>query len=190
MKLANQPDRAGLVHAAVVGGELCDGRIALTWFCAADAPVMVDGDADPELRSRFGFPAGFTPSLEHSLSVIARWEDERAAESRLTFAIRDVEHGLLLGGCELQPRNDLVANVSYWTYPAHRNRAVAARALALVVKLAFNSLGTRSLEVCIEPDNHRSLKVALRNGFAKVGVRDGMTLLTLDNTTEPLRING
>src|SRR5215470_7513556 len=107
-----------------------DGVVVLADFAAADAAAMRDVDGDPEHRRRFDFPDDFVPSLEHSLEVVARWQREGASGKRFAFAVRDAASGDLLGGCELKPLTSEVANLSYWTYPAHRRRGVASEAVA------------------------------------------------------------
>ena len=91
--------------------ELGDGVVVLTFFVAADAAVLCQGDGDPELRRRFDFPNDFVPSLAHSLEIIQRWDRERAAGERFPFAVRDAATGELLGGCELRPTAPGVANL-------------------------------------------------------------------------------
>ncbi len=127
--------------------DLSDGFICLTPFLPADAPILCDGDNDPELRRRFEIPAEFIPSLRHSHGVIARWQDERAAGTRFAFAVRNATSRELLGGVELQPREAQIGNLSYWTYPAHRERRVATRAVALACALAIEDLGLHWLGV-------------------------------------------
>ena len=147
--------------------------MALTPFADGDAAALCEGDADPEHRRRFEFPSDFVPSLEHSRRVIARWAVERAAGTRFPFAVRDAATGELLGGCELRPLGSDSANLSYWTFTKHRGRGVASRAAALACELGFGELGLRRIELAIDPDNLASHRVAVRNGFAKVGERDG-----------------
>jgi RimJ/RimL family protein N-acetyltransferase len=163
-------------------GAPTDGVVVLTPFAAADAPVLRDADRDPEIRLRFGFPDDFVPSIEHSLAVVSRWKRERETSARLTLAVRDSVAGTLLGGCELLPLGSGVANLSYWTYPTHRNRGIASRAVAIAVKLAFTELKMARLEVVVDPDNHYSRKVALNNGFEESGTRGKRILYVLDNT--------
>ncbi len=164
-------------------GTPTDGVVVLTSFVATDAPLLCDGDRDPELRLRFGFPEDFAPSIEHSLAVVSRWEREREAGTRLTLAVRDAADGTLVGGCELLPLGSGAANLSYWTYPAHRNRGIASRAVAIAVKLAFTDLKMARLEVVVDSGNHYSRKVALNNGFEERGTRDSQILYVLGNST-------
>ena len=169
--------------------ERSDGVVTLTLFVPNDAAVLCDGDTDPELRRRFDFPDDFTPSLTHSVEVIARWQAERAAGRRFPYAIRSAATNELLGGCELRPLGLGSANVSYWTYPAHRRRGVATRALRLACEIAFPEFGFRTLEALIEPDNAASRKAAHANGFVEVGQRDGRLLYLRENVENvPIRV--
>lgn len=160
--------------------ELSDGVVRLTRFERGDAPVLCAGDYDPEHRLRFEFPQNFVPSLQHSESVVARWEQEAVAGTRFTLAVRDARTGELLGGCELRPHGDGVADLSYWTHPAHRRGGVASRALALLCRLAFERHGYLRLEAAVDPDNIASHRVAARCGFKAVGERQGRVLHVLE----------
>jgi RimJ/RimL family protein N-acetyltransferase len=157
-----------------------DGVVILTPYEPSDASALYDQDHDPEHRRRFEFPDDFVPSVQHSLEVLARWERERLAGALFPFAVRDVATNTLVGGCELRPREREVANLSYWTRPAHRGRGVASRAVALACKLAFEGLALKRVEVLVDPDNTRSHRIAARNGFRDAGVRGGRTLYVVD----------
>lgn len=157
-----------------------DGLVTLTAFVPSDAPVLCDGDRDREHRRWFEFPDDFVPSIQHSLEAIARWAEERIEGKRFSFAVRDAVTDTLLSGCELRPRADEAANLSYWTYPVHRNRGIASRAVALACQVAFGDFGFRRVEVLTDPDNAPSRLVAIRNGFRVAGMRDGRILHVLE----------
>ena len=146
--------------------------VILTRFVADDAAIMCAADADPELRLRFEFPADFVPSLEHSAQVLRRWNEEWAAGRRFPFAVRDTTTHELLGGCELRPVAPGVANVSYWTYPAHRRRGIATHALRALCRRAFDDFGFQTLKALIDADNVPSQRVAAAAGFERAGARD------------------
>lgn len=153
-----------------------DGVVTLTFFVPSDASVLCEADHDSEHRRRFDFPDNFVPSLQHSAELIARWQQERLAGKRFPFAVRNATTGELLGGCELRPLDGETANLSYWTYPAHRRRGVASRAVTVACDLAFEQLGFRRLEILTDPDNIGARRVAVRNGFKEVGEREGRVL--------------
>jgi RimJ/RimL family protein N-acetyltransferase len=160
--------------------KMSDGVVSLDFFAPSDALVLREVDGDAEHRLRFDFPDGFVPSLEHSESVIARWQEERIAGTRFAFAVRSVAGGELLGGCELRPLGNAAANLSYWTYPRHRRRGVASRAVALACDVARTELRLRVVQVAADPDNIGSRQVAARNGFKEFGEQDGKVLYILD----------
>lgn len=157
-----------------------DGVVVLAVFTSDDAPILCAADHDLEHRRRFDFPGDFVPSVEHSQNVIARWERERLCGERFPFAVRDARSAELLGGCELQPHGNGVANLSYWTCPGHRGRGVATRAVALVCRIAFQVMGLERLEALIDPDNVGSIRIATRHGFRSVGEREGRIVFWLE----------
>ena len=167
---------------AAVMPEFSDGVVALGFFAPADARVLLEADGDREHRRWFEFPEDFVPSLQHSESVIRRWEDERVAGTRFAFAVRSATSHDLLGGCELRPLGDGRANLSYWTYPRHRCHGVASRAVKLACEVASSEFDFRIVQVIVDPENMASRRVALRNAFDEVGERDGRILYILDLT--------
>ena len=160
----------------------CNDDIILSLFRRADAIVLIEADNDSEHRLRFDFPPDFKPSLRHSEEVIARWESERLAGKRFPYAVRNSVTGELLGGVELLPLSDEIANLSYWTHPRQRRRGVASHAVRLVCCLAFGEFGLRALRVLVDVDNVASRRVAVGNGFREVGMQDGRVCYTLEST--------
>src|SRR2546421_6627473 len=158
--------------------------IILSLFQRADAPVLLEADADPEHRRRFDFPADFRPSLRHSEDVLARWEAERLTRQRFPYAVRAATTGELLGGVELLPLGNNMANLSYWTHPRHRRRGVASRAVFLVCRLAFREFGFRALRVLVDADNVASRRVAVGNGFREAGMQDGRVYYVLESAEQ------
>lgn len=161
-----------------------DGIITLSRFAPRDAATMCAGDRDAAIRLRFAIPHSFVPTEAHSLAVIARWEDEWTAGTRFPLAVRDAQTGTLLGGCELQPTASDTANLSFWTYPPHRGRGIASRAVALACKVAFGELARERLELLADPENTASREVARRNAFTVAGTRTGQLLHVRHRTHE------
>jgi RimJ/RimL family protein N-acetyltransferase len=153
-----------------------DDSVVLTFFHLSDAAALRDVDADSEHRRRFEFPEEFVPSLEHSEKVISDWTRERTGGGPFVFAVRVLADGHLLGGREIRLLGHCAANLSYFTLPQQRTRGFASRAAALVCQIAFVSLGVQHVEIVVDPDNIASRRVAIRNGFREIGVRNGRTL--------------
>jgi RimJ/RimL family protein N-acetyltransferase len=57
-----------------------------------------------------------------------------------------------------------------WSRPRHEARGVATRAVRLLSAFAFAELGAERIEICAEPENEPSLRVAAAAGFTREGV--------------------
>lgn len=141
-----------------------DGVVALTRFEPGDADVLRRADEDPAHRRAFEAPEAFVPTLEHARAVIERWHEETRRGTRDSFAVRDAQTGELLGGCEKRPHGGGLAQIAYWTYPPHRGRGVAPRAVDLLAGVARQE-GLRTLEAKVAPWNAASDRVVCKCGF-------------------------
>ena len=149
-----------------------DGIISIGLHREGDAQFLCELDADAEHRRRFEISEGVVPSIEHSQQVMVSWAKDRLNGARFTFAVRRVGDDQLVGGCELQPRNSRVANVSYWTHPRYRGSGFATRAVALLSsgEIAICQ-GLTVLEILADVDNTSSRRVAHNCGYVDVGFR-------------------
>jgi RimJ/RimL family protein N-acetyltransferase len=152
-----------------MGPRLSDGVIALDRHTLADADAHLAGE-DEEQARRFGwYPARSTP--ETVRRAIVKWQREWATGSPTrVFAIRELETGALAGGCEVRLRDNALAEMSYWVFPAFRGRRYASRAVILACGWAFAELGVERMEIYVEPDNAASRSVALLAGFTEEGL--------------------
>ena len=87
--------------------------------------------------------------------------------------MREVATAALVGTCELRLEEDQIARGSYSIGPQVRRRGFASRALRLVTRWAFDSLGIARVELYIALDNAGSRGVARRCGFREEGVLRG-----------------
>jgi ribosomal-protein-alanine N-acetyltransferase len=131
---------------------------------------MYEGDRDEiEVTEPWRLPTYF--SVEGQLDRIARtWPEHRA----LGFvAIADEQ---LVGALGLEDVTSEAASVGYFISSTRRGAGLATRALALLIGIAFNDVGIRTLTADIRPENVASLRVAERNGFRYVEsvCRDGV----------------
>jgi ribosomal-protein-alanine N-acetyltransferase len=84
----------------------------------------------------------------------------------LAFVVH--ESGCLVGSLVLEDATSESATVGYFVSSSRRRHGIATRALGLLIDIAFNELGIRTLVADIRPDNAASLRVAERNGFRYV----------------------
>jgi len=156
---------------------LSDGVLVLDAFTLLDVAAQLAGE-DEEHARRFGwYPEHSTE--ETVRTSILRWQEEwRSGGRTRTFAARDVHSGELVGGCEIRLRDQGIAEMSYWTFPPHRGRGLAARAVRLACEYAFSELAVERMELYVEPGNHASRAVARKAGFVEEGIlrSQGVTL--------------
>jgi RimJ/RimL family protein N-acetyltransferase len=74
-----------------------------------------------------------------------------------------------LGAIGLDVLGGGLGQVGYWVKPEARRRGIASRALALVARWAFGSVGVRRLQLTTHPENGVSQRVAERVGFTREG---------------------
>jgi len=159
---------AGVPEAPVLG----DGVVLLDAYRAWDVAAMQAG-ADPEIVRWIN--EGVVSTVEQDRSAVARWETSwRTGGPQRTWAVRDRATGVLAGGCELRLDSPGTAAGSYWVYPGHRGRGLAARALTLAVDHAFTDLAVFRAELLIEVANTVSHRVAAAAGFHREGVLRGV----------------
>ena len=147
---------------------LSDGVVVLDGFTLDDADAHLAGE-DEEHARRFGwYPARSTPDTVRA--AILHWRQEwSSGGTRRAFATRNATTGELVGGCELRLMEPRLAHLSYWTFPAHRRRGFASRAVRLASDYAFAQLGAERLEIHVASDNVASRGVALSAGFVEAG---------------------
>ena len=144
---------------------LTDGVVTLRPFARDDIDAHVAGE-DDEARLWFGQPGPST--YAGMLEVVDRWQREREAGTRLTFAIQ--HDGITVGTAEARPDQD-VAALSWMLYAGHRGHGYATRAIRLLIGYAFETLGVRRVEAEVDPRNLASQRVATRAGLRREGLR-------------------
>jgi len=146
---------------------LTDGVVLVDRFTNADVDALWAGEDDGYVR-RSRLPGPFT--RRDIANQIRQWQDQwHLGGTGRAFAIREAGSRRLVGGCLLEIRADdsEIAELSYWVFPPYRCRGYASRAVELVCRHAFDNLSVVRLELCIEPTNHASLRVACKTGFLR-----------------------
>ncbi|WP_229054938.1 GNAT family N-acetyltransferase [Aeromicrobium sp. Leaf350] len=62
------------------------------------------------------------------------------------------------------------ASIGYWVAADHAGRGITPTAVALVCDHLFTRVGLHRIDIAIRPENHPSLAVVRRLGFADVGL--------------------
>ncbi|MGI8523935.1 MAG: NUDIX hydrolase [Nocardioides sp.] len=144
---------------------LTDGVVTLQPFVETHVGAHVAGE-DDEMRLWFDQPGPST--YDGMLEVVERWRRDRAAGTRLVFA---VEHdGEPVGMVEVRPRGE-IGSLSWFVYAGRRGQGYATRATRILIAHAFERLGVRRVEAEVDPRNVASQRVATRSGLRREGVR-------------------
>jgi len=116
---------------------------------------------------------------EYIASQPATWNDDRA----YNFAILESSSNQIIGGCGLTRinRRHRICDLYYWIRTGATGRGYATRAVILMARFAFDSLGMQRMEIVIEPENLASLRVAEKAG----AISEGYLRNRLFNRGEP-----
>ena len=107
----------------------------------------------------------------HYLGVVRTFQDEWAAGSRFSLAIRRRTTGEAVGAVEARPLGNSV-EVSYLVASAFRGQGLAPRAVDALLEWVRRELRKREAVLTCHADNTRSQRVAAKCGFA-LAAREG-----------------
>ena len=149
--------------------ELTDGVVVLRPWREEDIEPARLGH-DEEIAYWFGFDV-VVPSYEQHQQAVERWQAGYRDKSLVGFVI---EHdGELVGSVDVRDKGDHVGELSWTLYAGHRGQGYATRAVRMLVDYAIGELGMTRVEARVDPENHRSLRVATRAGLRREGLVRG-----------------
>ena len=142
--------------------------VALRPWSAADAVVVERVGTDAAIQR---FRPSHPRSSEAARDWIAQVESSRLAGDRLELAATDAQGEAVVGAVTLWAVRLAYhsAMINYWVVPEARGRGLATRAVRLLARWCFDSLGLARLQVFVEPDNAPSRRVAEACGFVEEG---------------------
>jgi RimJ/RimL family protein N-acetyltransferase len=148
-----------------------DGVVRVRGWRRNDLWARVDAWCDPSLMRFMLQPAPAVPSLQDAAAWLEVREQRRQRGEALYLVVAGVEDDRALGAVWLWNVDVLHGRgeVGYWLLREARGRGAATRAVRLVVRYAFGSLGLERLELFTLPNNADSERVAERVGFVREG---------------------
>jgi RimJ/RimL family protein N-acetyltransferase len=153
-----------------------DGHIVLVPLAAGHLAGLEAVGNDPLVQrfTRVPEPFGSQEAARWLGLYEQGWEDG----SRAGFAILDPSTGTFLGmiAFVVLRLESLEAEVGYIVAPEVRGRGVANRALTLLTRWGFETVGLERIELRAELENPASLKVAERCGYVREGTLRGVHL--------------
>ena len=151
---------------------LADGVIRLRPLTQADAAAHLAGE-DEEMAKWLNGGRSTAAAVE---AAIDRFEEQwRTGGPRRAFGVFDCGADQLIGFVEanLELLGDPAEiNVSYGIFPAWRGRGLAARAIDLISEYLRSATKAKRIILLIAPANGRSIRVAEKAGFARVGIHE------------------
>jgi RimJ/RimL family protein N-acetyltransferase len=153
---------------------LGDGVVELRLLSGDDAPAFLDG-----LRDRAVAHYAYSDQLDAEETAvrehIARVPDRVAADDAVLLAVLDAATGAFIGKTMLfhVDRDNRSAELGFWLSPVSRGRGLAARAIGLTVRWAFDELGLERIQGLTDVENETSQRVMERVGFVREGTLRG-----------------
>ncbi|HEX6490394.1 MAG TPA: GNAT family N-acetyltransferase [Gaiellaceae bacterium] len=150
---------------------LSDGVVSLRPWTLDDLPAVVATCSDAELQRWLPYlPSPYTEAdaRDYVRSTQIGWRDQRGG----TFAVVDLDSGEVVGsiGMRVLDREQAVVEVGYWSAAATRRRGLTTRALRLIARWLFESVGAERVQLRADVLNTASRRVAEKAGFVLEGV--------------------
>jgi RimJ/RimL family protein N-acetyltransferase len=150
---------------------LSDGVVSLQPWREPDVGELVAAlDGDPEIAHwMHQIPQPYTEA--DARGYISASTTAWRAGSGATFAVRD-ESNRITGslGMRVIDAQDEVVEVGYWTAAHSRGRGLTTRALVLVSRWLFETVGAARVQLRADAENTGSQRVAEKAGFVREGV--------------------
>ena len=149
---------------------LGDGVVRLRLMAEDDVDAVVDACQDPEIPRWTRVPTPYGEA--EARQWLAQQGRTRRAGLAVELVMVEEASGRLVGSVGIA---DIVwdegrADVGYWVARAARGAGIATRGVRLLTAWAFDALPIERLQICAEPDNAASRRVAERAGFTFEGV--------------------
>ena len=146
---------------------LVDGATALRPWRDDDVETFVEICRDPQITRWIHLAPDYGPADARAYIAIRR--DSAQVGIGASFAVTDFGDGTLLGSISLMRISwrHRRAEVGYWLGAPARGRGHASRALGLITRWGFRSLGLERIELLAATENPASQAVAQRTGFTR-----------------------
>ncbi len=164
--------------APVLAPVLRTPRLVLRPHRMSDAPTWLRIESDPTIRESLHWPARdrrrMLTHLRHRTRKTILWHTNdflALAVERDGEIIGDVS--MHLRGVAPEARS---VEVGWLQLPEHRGHGYATEAASALLDFAFDEVGARRATAVIDEDNARSIALAERLGFVRMGGPDQGTL--------------
>ena len=151
-------------------GGIVAGGIRIRLRSDADLPAIVAACRDPEIPRWTRVPSDYDENAARDWSV--RAANEQANGDSLSVLVTDAGDDGLLGsiGIVAIDWEEGRCDIGYWMAAEARGRGVATRAVRALAEWTFANLPMQRINICAEPANAASRRVAEKAGFTFEGI--------------------
>jgi ribosomal-protein-alanine N-acetyltransferase len=143
-------------------------RLTLRYARPDDAPALYELGRDPDVSRYFSWGPYTDP--RQAEDFIERMRGQREAGERLEFVIAgEQDRPIGITGLSEFSQRDRRAVVGTWLGREHWGTGANEESKALVLALAFRTLGLQRVSAYAHPENDRSLRALERLGFTQEG---------------------
>ena len=143
-------------------------RLSLRYARPDDAPALYELGRDPDVSRYFSWGPYTDP--QEAEDFIERMREQREAGERLEFVIAgEQDRPIGITGLSEFSQRDRRAVVGTWLGREHWGTGANEESKALVLALAFRTLGLQRVSAYAHPENDRSLRALERLGFTQEG---------------------
>jgi len=143
-------------------------RLLLRCWDPGDAPMAAETvQANVEhLLPWLQFARNEPEDLQLKIERMRSWRSKFDRDEDYVYGIFDPEETLVIGGTGLHKRvGDKAVEIGYWIDKGHINQGLATEVSSALVKVAFEILDMRRVEIHCDPRNIRSAAVPKKLGF-------------------------
>jgi len=145
-------------------------RLVIRCWEPRDAPLLKDAiDTSLEhLRPWMPWTHNDPQSVDEKVDLLRGFRSRFDAGEDFVYGIFDADEREVLGGTGLHPRvGDGALEIGYWLRVGATGRGLATEVAAALTRAAFTVCGVDRVEIRIDPDNERSLRIPRRLGYVE-----------------------
>ncbi len=147
-------------------------RLVIRCYEPEDAPLLKEAvDSSIEHLLPWMPWARYEPqSLDQKIELLREFRSRFDRDDDYIFGVFDSGESRLLGGSGLHPRGgDESREVGYWVRADAIGRGIATEVTAVLTRAGVEHLGLQRVDIQIDPENERSLRIPRKLGFTAEG---------------------
>jgi len=148
-------------------------RLVLRCYEPDDAPLLKEAvDESIEHLEPWMPWARYEPQpLDQKIELLRGFRSSFDGDVDHIFGIFDLDESRLLGGCGLHPDGGEGSRmIGYWVRADSIGQGIATEVTAVLTRVGFEQCGLRRVDIQVDPDNERSLRIPRKLGFTEDGI--------------------